>query len=158
MPTATATRTIAAAPDAVWGVVGDPHHLPRWWPRVARVEAVDESGFTEVLTGKRGKIVRADFDLVELRERERAVWTQRVEGTPFERVLRSAQTAIELAPTAGAAGPATEVRIELRQELAGGAWPLSLARLGSRLMRRAAARTLQEALEGLELVLGGEDG
>ena len=40
MPTARRSRTVAAPPERVWGTVGDPYHLPRWWPRVTRVEAV----------------------------------------------------------------------------------------------------------------------
>ncbi|MGH2855564.1 MAG: SRPBCC family protein, partial [Solirubrobacteraceae bacterium] len=40
MPTTQRTRTIAAPAGEVWELVSDPHHLPRWWPRVARVEGV----------------------------------------------------------------------------------------------------------------------
>jgi uncharacterized protein YndB with AHSA1/START domain len=176
MPTVAATRTIGAAPEAVWRVVCDPHHLPRWWPRVARVEGVQERAFTEVLSGKRGKVVRADFDVLEASAGQRVVWSQQVLGTPFERVLRSSVTAIELEPAAagGAAdrrgvrdgGGATDVRIELSQVLTGpgggGRGALSwrvfgVARFGSPLVRRAAARTVQEALDGLERVLAGGD-
>ena len=35
------SRTVPVPLDAVWTVVGDPHHLPRWWPLTERVEAVD---------------------------------------------------------------------------------------------------------------------
>ena len=28
------SRTLAAAPEAVWRVVADPRALVRWWPRV----------------------------------------------------------------------------------------------------------------------------
>jgi alkyldihydroxyacetonephosphate synthase len=38
VPTTKHTRTIAAPAGEVWELIGDPHHLPRWWPRVARVE------------------------------------------------------------------------------------------------------------------------
>ena len=34
MPTARRSRTIAAPAEELWEVIGDPHHLPRWWPRV----------------------------------------------------------------------------------------------------------------------------
>ncbi len=218
MPTVAATRTIGAPTDAVWEVVADPHHLPRWWPRVARVEGVEERAFTEVLTGKRGKLVRADFDVLEASAQRRVVWSQRVAGTPFEAVLRSAVTAIELEPASGepasgevgsgepvsddpvsgdpvsgevASGEAatderkggeqtggggasgdgrphaaTTVRIELSQVLTGpgggGRGPLSwrlfgVARFGSPLVRRAAGRTVGEALDGLERVFAGGD-
>lgn len=165
MPTAVASRTIAAAPRDVWEVVGDPHHLPRWWPRVTRVEGVEGDAFTEVLAGRSGKVVRADFSVLESSPQRRAVWSQLVEGTPFEKVLISAVTKIDLAAVEGEAG--TEVRIELRQELPGPlggprGGPLSglrlgVARFGSPLVKRAATATLHEALDGLARVLGDDD-
>ena len=48
MPTARRSRTVPAPPERVWEIVGDPHHLPRWWPRVQRVESVTDEHFTEV--------------------------------------------------------------------------------------------------------------
>jgi uncharacterized protein YndB with AHSA1/START domain len=162
MPSATASRTIAASPEAVWGVIRDPHHLPRWWPRVTRVEGVEDGAFTEVLTGRKGKVVRADFTVVESRPERRMVWSQEVEGTPFERVLRSAVTQIDLKPVTDDACPGTQVRIELSQEmpapLGGGAGLsrafLGISRFGSPLVKRAAAATIEQALDGLAQVFG----
>jgi uncharacterized protein YndB with AHSA1/START domain len=178
MPTVRRSRTIDASPEALWDVLGDPHHLPRWWPRVSRVEAVtltgagDVDAFTEVLMGPSGKIVRADFKLLEQIEGQRIVWAQQVENTPFARVLRSAETEIALAGASAeraADGPAeghgghllpTEVTIELRQELhglthrPGGSWIGGLSRFGSPLVRRAAHSTIDEALDGLERIVG----
>jgi len=37
----TRKRTIAAPVAEVWRLVSDPYNLPRWWPRVGRVENVD---------------------------------------------------------------------------------------------------------------------
>jgi len=133
------TRTIAAPPQAVWATVGDPHHLPRWWPRVSRVERVDARGFTEVLTTDRGRSVRADFRLKERRAPELCRWTQDVDGTPFERILSASETEVRLAPAAGG----TRVMLQLRQRLRG------TARLGGFLVRRAARRQLDEALDAL---------
>jgi uncharacterized protein YndB with AHSA1/START domain len=174
MPTVRRSRTIEASLEDLWEVLGDPHHLPRWWPRVSRVEAVDQDAFTEVLTGPSGKIVRADFKLLEQVDRQRIVWSQQVENTPFARVLRSAETEIILAGASGgdAAGgfaeghrehpSATEVTIELRQELqgfssrrGGGSWTSGLSRFGSPLVRRAAHSTIGEALDGLQRIVGG---
>lgn len=149
MPTAQRTRTIAASPQELWEVLGDPHHLPRWWPRVNRVEAVEEDAFTEVLMGGRGKVVRADFKRLDAVAERRVVWAQQVENTPFARILSSAETEIRLADAHAGDGPATEVTIEMRQTLHG-----FLARLGSHLVRRAAAATLEEALDGLERIAG----
>ena len=149
MPTAQRTRTIAASQQELWELLGDPHHLPRWWPRVNRVEAVDEDAFTEVLMGGRGKMVRADFKLLDAVSPRRIVWSQQVENTPFARILTSAETEISLSDVHASDGPATEVTIELRQTLHG-----FFARLGSHLVRRAAASTIEEALDGLERVAG----
>jgi uncharacterized protein YndB with AHSA1/START domain len=149
VPTAQRTRTIAASPRELWDVLGDPHHLPRWWPRVSRVESVEKDAFTEVLMGGKGKMVRADFKLLDAVDSQRIVWAQQVENTPFARILTSAETEISLADADMSDGPATVVTIELRQTLHG-----FLARLGSHLVRRAAGSTIEEALDGLERIAG----
>jgi uncharacterized protein YndB with AHSA1/START domain len=137
---------IDAPIEAVWKVVSDPYHLPRWWPRTTRVENVREapggrrSQWTAVLETESGRPVRADFRCLSSAEHERFVWEQDVTDTPFERVLKSWVLEIHLASSAGA----TEVRLESRQALRG------LSRLGSPMMRRATQRTLDEALEDLE--------
>jgi uncharacterized protein YndB with AHSA1/START domain len=166
VPTTRRSRTIAAPAGDLWSVLADPHHLPRWWPRVTRVEDVREDAFTEVLRTDRGKVVRADF---RVRARDdaahRLVWEQLVQGTPFERVLSTAETEMSLAPAADAAR-GTEVTIELRQTLSRGAGGTAapgsgsklfgslVPRVGGVMVRRAAARTLEEALDGLERIGG----
>jgi len=146
MPTARRSRTVAAPPEQLWEVVSDPHHLPRWWPRVTRVEDVEAGAFTEVMRTEKGKLVRADFQLVEVDPRARRLrWEQRLEGTPFARVLSAAETELTLEP----AGQGTTVSIELRQKLNG-----VLARFGGFMVRRAAIATVDEALEGLERISG----
>jgi uncharacterized protein YndB with AHSA1/START domain len=146
MPTARRSRTVAAPPEQLWEVVSDPHHLPRWWPRVTRVEDVEAGAFTEVMRTEKGKLVRADFQLVEVDPLgHRLRWEQRLEGTPFARVLSAAETELTLAP----AGEGTTVSIELRQKLNG-----VLARVGGFMVRRAAIATVDEALEGLERISG----
>ena len=157
MPTARRSRTIAAPLQDLWELIGDPHHLPRWWPRVTRVEDVEQDAFTEVMKTRKGKLVRADFDVVLRDEAAHTLtWAQRVEGTPFASVLKSAETEIQLTPAA----LATEVTIELRQTMAGSSAPrVGLfvgfsARFGSPLVRRAAAATIDDALDGLERIGG----
>lgn len=145
MPTTRRSRTVSAHPEDIWEVVGDPHHLTRWWPRVSRVEAVSDDAFTEVLMSDRGRTLRADFRLVDLERPRRITWAQEVEGTPFARVLRTSETEVVLEPREGA----TEVAIELRQSLRG-----FLARVGSFMVRRAARNTLDEALDGLVRIVG----
>ncbi len=147
MPTARRSRTISASPDQLWELIGDPHHLPRWWPRVTRVEDVEGSAFTEVFATSKGKLVRADFDLVHRDEREHTLrWAQRLEGTAFGRVLRSAETEVRLTPVEQTA---TDVTIELRQSPAG-----FFARFGGFMIRRAATHTIDEALDGLARISG----
>jgi uncharacterized protein YndB with AHSA1/START domain len=163
VPTARRSRTIAAPAEELWALVSDPHHLPRWWPRVTRVEDVGEDAFTEVMKTAKGKVVRADFDLVRADEQLRSLtWSQRVQGTPFGRLLKSAETEVRLTPidaggagtpagdgSQGASGEATEVTIELRQSLTG-----FFPRFGGFMVRRAAAATIEEALDGLERISG----
>lgn len=146
MPTTTRSRTVSAPPEEVWRLAGDPYHLPRWWPRVTRVEAVSQGRFTEVLGGTRsGKSVRADFRIEEKRRGELLRFSQQVEGTPFAKVLREAETTIALTP-----GPdgTTRVSLTVRQALRG------LSRFGGFLVRRATRRVLDEALDGLEATVG----
>jgi uncharacterized protein YndB with AHSA1/START domain len=141
---------IDAPVEAVWSVVSDPYHLPRWWPRAARVENVrGEAGgrrsqWTTVLETQSGRPVRADFRCLSAAANERFIWEQEVAETPFEKILRRSVVEIHLRAHDGA----TEVRLESRQALRG------LSRLGSPMMRRATARTLDEALDGLEAAIG----
>jgi uncharacterized protein YndB with AHSA1/START domain len=156
MPDASRSRTIAAPVEELWKMICDPHHLPRWWPRVTRVEDVEDGAFTEVMKTRKGKLVRADFQLVESdRDAHRIIWAQQVEGTPFARLLKSAETEVRLEPDvasgqlqAGAFG-STRVTIELRQAL-NGIFP----RFGGYMVVRAARATLEEALDGLERIGG----
>jgi uncharacterized protein YndB with AHSA1/START domain len=146
VPTATRSRTVTAPLEDMWALIGDPHHLPRWWPRVERVEDVRDGAFTEVMRTAKGKVVRADFELARLDPNTRSLcWQQRLLGTPFERLLTSAETEISLAPM----GTGTQVTIELRQTLNG-----FLARIGSFMVRRAAVATVDEALANLERIVG----
>lgn len=126
-------------------MVSDPHHLVRWWPRVTRVEAVDEGSFTEVLTTDRGRSLRADFRLTGSEAPSRIQWAQELEGTPFARVLRASETEVRLTPGDGG----TVVTLELRQALHG-----FFSRFGGFLVRRAARATLDEALDGLVKIVG----
>jgi uncharacterized protein YndB with AHSA1/START domain len=159
VPTARRSRTIAAPMQELWELLCDPHHLPRWWPRVTRVEDVtltgtgEQDAFTEVMRTRKGKLVRADYSVRCDQVQHTLTWVQRVEGTPFASVLKSAETELRLTP----AGAGTEVTIELRQEMAIGSARyspfMSLApRFGGPLVRRAAAATLEQALDGLERI------
>jgi carbon monoxide dehydrogenase subunit G len=146
MPSARRSRTIEAPLQELWEVLQDPHHLPRWWPRVERVEDVDGDAFTEVMRTAKGKLVRADFRLRRSTAGSHMlVWEQQLEGTPFARVLSFAETRVRLEPDAAA----TIVTIELEQRVNG-----VFARLGGFIVRRAAAATIEQALEGLARIGG----
>jgi uncharacterized protein YndB with AHSA1/START domain len=143
-------RRIAAPASALWGVIADPYHLPRWWPNTQRVENVSEGvdpgrSWTQVLETRDGRGVRADYRCIAADEGERYVFEQTVEGTPFERFVKRARTEIELAPSDGE----TDVTMALDRRLRG------LSRLGAPMMRRAIRRTLDEALAGLETAATG---
>jgi uncharacterized protein YndB with AHSA1/START domain len=146
----TRTRTVEAPTAAVWKLVSDPYSLPRWWPRTARVENVDakpggkRTQWTKVLQTTEGRGVRADFRCVSSAERERYVWEQELEGTPFERHLKGLRVEVGMRERDGA----TEVSLTEEQTLKG------MSKFGSPLMRRARGAILDEALDGLERALG----
>ena len=144
MPSARRTRTVAATPQAVWEVIEDPHHLPRWWPGVARVEGVQPDRWTQVFTTQRGRPVRADFHVLQSHPPCLRSWQQEVTGTPFERVLNESIIEIGLEPGDGG----TEVTIAQHQKLRG------YSRTGGILLRRATAQKLGEALDGLQRICG----
>lgn len=150
MPRVVRRRRIAAPAGALWSIVSDPYHLPRWWPRTQRVENVsagDAKGqrWTQVLETKDGRGIRADYRCVSSASEERYIYEQQVEEGPFAKFLRSSRTEIRLDPNRST----TEVTLISEQQLKG------LSRMGAFMLRRATKRTLSEALAGLERVAVG---
>jgi uncharacterized protein YndB with AHSA1/START domain len=146
------SRVIGASPHAVWEVVEDPHHFPRWWPGVVRVEGVSDDRWTHVYTTKKGRSVRIDFRLLDSEPPgdeapgfARRSWEQEILGTPFERVLNEAVTEIQLEPGDQSG---THVTIAQDQRLRG------YSRTGGWMLRRATNARLDEALDGLERIFG----
>jgi uncharacterized protein YndB with AHSA1/START domain len=131
------SRTVAAAPDAVWVLLRDPRALPRWWPRTERVESVRGDGWTTVLRSPRGRIVRADWRLDGSEKHARRAWSQRVEGTPFAKVIRERRVEVRLEP--GGGGTRVTIAMDLRPR----------RRAGGLLLRGAMRRELDGALAGL---------
>ena len=140
MPVTRRAATVAAPPATVWQTVADPHQMPRWWPRVERVEGVSGSGFTQVMRSERGALVRADFRVGQRNKPRVVVWEQDLEGTPFAKLLRRAETTVTLEPDGPAA---TRVEVKLEQRLQG------ISRFGGFLVKRAARKQLDGALEAL---------
>ena len=149
MPRISRRRVVAAPLGEVWELVSDPYSLPRWWPRVSRVENVEQRGsgrrsqWTKVLETSEGRGVRADYRCVSAAEKERYVWEQELEGTPFARHLRASRVEVALREADGG----TQVDLSSVQSLKG------MSRLGSPMMRRGQGTILEEALNGIERAL-----
>jgi uncharacterized protein YndB with AHSA1/START domain len=152
MPKARRSRLIHASRPAVWRVVSDPYHLPRWWPKVGRVEGVQERKrgtgtlWTSLLETSSGRTVRADFRCLYSKEPSDFAWEQEIEGSPFAKVLRSAITKIQL----NEAEEGTVVSIEADQKLRG------LSRFGGFMLKRATGVQLEQALDGLQGAVAAE--
>jgi uncharacterized protein YndB with AHSA1/START domain len=140
VPEVTRARTVAAPRERVWELVSDPFHLPRWWPSTARVEDATALAWTSVLKTPQGKTVRADYTRTAYEAPRRIAWQQELDESPFERVFASAATSVELEE---AGDGATRVSLRTEERLRG------RYRLGGWMVRRAARRRLDEALEGL---------
>ena len=140
----TRSRTLSATPEAVWKVVSEPRALARWWPRVERVKGIGDDGWTVVLRSERGRAVRADWRLDGQEAGRRRAWAQEIDGTPFAKVLAERRVEARLEP----AGDGTRVTLELRQRGRG------MARFGRFMMRRAARKELDGALDGLARTTG----
>jgi uncharacterized protein YndB with AHSA1/START domain len=149
MPRVNRRRTIAAPIGEVWDLISDPYNLPRWWPRVGRVENVERksggrrSQWTKVLETAEGRGVRADYRCLSSAENERYVWEQALEGTPFARHLRSSKVEISLREH----DDGTQVNLSSVQTMK------VMSRLGSPMMRRGQGAILDEAMDGIERAL-----
>ncbi len=142
------TRVIEAPTRTVWAVVSDPHHYPRWWPGVDRVEGVRDERFTEVLRTKKGRAMRMDFRILASEPPEDGGaaslrFEQDLPGSPWERFLTESMTEIALEPHARGA----QITIAQRQKLRG------YSRAGGMFFfRRAVGKRLDAALDGLDRV------
>jgi uncharacterized protein YndB with AHSA1/START domain len=133
-------KTVRASRDELWELALDPYHLPRWWPRVQRVEEVEGNAWTKVMISSRGRAVRSDYTRVETDAPRRMLWRQEVDESPFERLLSEATIELELEEQGD---ERTRVRLTADQSLRG------KTRFGGMMVRRATKRTLNEALDGL---------
>ena len=139
MPRVSRRLTIAAPPERLWEVVGDAHHLPRWWPGVERVEGVAPDRFTQVRYTRKRRPVRVDFLITASEPPHRQVWEQELAGTPFAGILSESVIEVLIEPDEDGAA----VTISQNQRLRG------YSRTGGWMLRRATRRKLDQALEGL---------
>jgi hypothetical protein len=101
------------------------------------VEGVRGDGWTTVLRSPRGRVVRADWRLDGSEKHVRRAWSQRIEGTPFVKVLRERRVEVRLEPRDG--GTRVSIAVELRPK----------RRAGGLLLRGAVRREIDGALRGL---------
>ena len=84
-------RSRAPHRRTVWELVSDPHNLPRWWPRTSGSRTSTQAGaasaaqWTKVLGTAAARACGPTTAASARARRERYVWEQELEGTPFER-------------------------------------------------------------------------
>ena len=137
------SELIEAPAARIWDLIADPYSLPRWWPRVQRVEEASPEAWTMVLSSDSGKPVRADYTRTRAEEPGLLEWQQELAETPFERFLSEARVKIQV----GERQDGTTVEITSVERLRG------LSRLGGFMVRRATGKRLDEALERLALAV-----
>jgi hypothetical protein len=110
------------------------------------MEGVQDDHWTHVFLTKRGRPVRVDYHLLVSQPPDvygapgRRGWEQEITGTPFARVLEESVTEVVVEPE----GTGTRITIAQRQKLRG------YSRTGGLMLRRATAKKLDEALDGIE--------
>lgn len=139
MPTVVRSRTIQAPQARLWELISDPDNQIRWWPGLERVEGVAGDHFTQVLKTRRGRPIRADFEITAREPPWMIVFEQRLDGTPFAPVLAEAVMQISLEP----AGDATTVTIAHRLTARG------YSKTGGFLLGRDARSRLDQLLDGI---------
>lgn len=143
MPVVSRSAVVEAPGERIWELVSDPHSLPRWWPRVQRVEEASAEAWTMVLTSDRGKPVRADYTRTRAEPPTLLEWQQELTETPFERMLSEARLRIWIEDRLAD----SVVTLTATERLRG------LARLGGLMVRRATGKRLDEAIERLALAV-----
>src|SRR5687767_7834887 len=143
MPKVSRSELIDAPAERIWELVTDPYSLPRWWPRVQRVEEVSPNAWTIVMASDRGKPIRADYTRTVAEPPTLLEWQQELTETPFERLLSEARVRIQI----GDRPDGSAVEITAIERLRG------LSRLGGFMVRRATRKRLDEALERLALAV-----
>lgn len=145
MPRTRRSRLLAASPQEVWSFAADPGKLPRWWPDTERVERSSGEDYTRWVLSPRGRAVAMRFRLGHLEQGASVTWNQEIEGSIFERSLRSASERLTLHPRQAG----TLVELEIRRRMRG------TARFGAAFIARAQKQQLERALDRLEEAVDG---
>ena len=150
LSSATRSRVLAAPPAEVWEVVEDPYQMPRWWPSVERMEGVEDDRFTQVFKTRRRRTVRADFRVLASEPPGGSTRAGTARGRRRWRERRSSRSCTSRSPRFAVepADGGTKVTIAQRQRLRG------YSKTGALAMRSATGKRLDEALDGLERILG----
>jgi len=105
------------------------------------VEEAAPDAWTAVLTSANGRTMRADYSLEESEQPMLLRWRHEVEESPFERIMASSVTALEMEP---AGEDSALVRLTARIQLRG------FSRLGGVQVSRATKKQFDGALGRLQ--------
>ena len=146
-----ATRTIAAPPDALWPLLDDPLRMGEWFAFAERFEVLGGEGVgrRQRMHGHWGR-KRSEIDQVVVAHDppRRLAWqheAERLDGKPAPRFAASTTFTMTLDPDPNGAD-ATRVRLHSHQEPASAMRGLVIRLFG----RREVAQKLDESLDQLE--------
>ena len=102
VPVVSRSRTVPAAPERLWTAVAGPRAPARVVARASSASRTPHArrGPPCSVTPK-GRTLRADYTLLESDHPRRLRWRHEVEESPFERILASSVTELELEPAGG---------------------------------------------------------
>ncbi|MFO1324702.1 MAG: carbon monoxide dehydrogenase subunit G [Burkholderiales bacterium] len=129
----TNTRTIPAAPAAVWDALNDPDALKACLPGCESLERVDDTSWKAVMAAKVGPVSARFAGTMRITESNPPTgYTLRFEGQGGAAGFANGEAQVTLTP---ADGEATELRYHVKAQVGG-----KLAQIGSRLIDGAAAK------------------
>jgi uncharacterized protein YndB with AHSA1/START domain len=142
-----ASRTLAAPPDAIWPLLDDPARMGEWFAFAERFEVLEGEGVgrRQRMHGRWGK-KRSEIDqvIVAHEPRRRLAWrheAERLDGKPAPRFAASTVFSATLEP----AGAGTRVTLRSEQEPASRLKGVVIGLFG----RREVAQRLEESLDAL---------
>jgi uncharacterized protein YndB with AHSA1/START domain len=151
----TASRTVAARPDAVWPLLDDPARMGEWFAFAERFEVLEGEGVgrRQRMHGHWGR-KRSEIDqlVVAHEPPRRLAWrheAERLDGRPAPRFAASTEFSATLEPS----GDGTRVSLRSVQEPASALKGLVIRLFG----RREVAQKLEESLDALAAQVGSAE-